>query len=299
MSRAILKPARRSKPMIRRLISAAIGILTVAVLTAPPATALALPTPKDFVSNLDLECFKTSPYQPPATTLTLRHLNPVLGNLPTEQVTLGPREQLCVPVAKNNVLPPTPVLEFIRYVDLACYRIQGASVNTQLVLSHLNPVLQTLPRQQVTMNAPQHLCVPVAKNNVTPPAEVLSLVSHIDLKCYDITPNTPLNLQLGLRQLNPVLVDRIPAHSAQVAAARQLCVPVFKAGDTVPSAVVNILRWIDLEKYDILTQATPTISLTLRHLNPVLGKLPVEQATIGSAVQLAVPVAKNGQFPPS
>ncbi|MFF5209616.1 hypothetical protein [Streptosporangium sp. NPDC000396] len=284
--------------MLRRLAAAAVGVLAVAFLCVPPAAALALPTPKDLTAFLDLECFKTSPYQPPATTLTLRHINPVLSTLPIETVTLGQREQLCVPVAKNTQVPPSPALDFIKYIDLSCYRISGATVNAGLVLSHLNPLFQNLPRTQISMNSPQQLCVPVIKNNVVPPPEVLSLVSHVDLKCYGITPNNPLNQQLSLRQLNPVLTPMIPTHGAQVLYARQLCVPVQKAGDTIPSAVFNIVRWIDLEKFDLVTPALPTVSLTLRHINPVLAGLPVEQAVLTGASQLALPVAKNGNFPP-
>lgn len=300
MNRSITGKRRRTKAMIRRSLCAAAGMLAMAFLTVPSATALALPTPNDFVSNLDLECFKTTPYQPPTTTLTLRHLNPVLSGLPTEQVTLGPREQLCAPVVKNNAVPPPAVLDFIRSVDLSCYRITGAPVNMRLVLSHLNRVLADLPRQGVALTTPQQLCMPVAKNNVIPSPEVLALISHIDLKCYGITPNNPMNRQLGLRQLNPVLVGQIPSGTAQVTAARQLCVPVLKAGDNVPSAVLNIIRWIDLEKFDmVVTPSMTPVSLTLRHLNPVVGHLPVEQATLIARQQLAVPVAKNGSIPPA
>ncbi|GAA3421643.1 hypothetical protein [Streptosporangium vulgare] len=284
--------------MIRRLASAVVAMLSVAFLCVPPASALALPTPKDLTAFLDLECFKTNSYQPPATTLTLRHLNPVLSNLPIETVTLGPRQQLCVPVAKNNQAPPSPALDFIKYIDLACYRISGTTVTTGLVLSHLNPLFQSLPRTQISMNTPQQLCVPVIKNDVLPPSEVLSLVRHIDLKCYGITPNDPLNQQLSLRQLNPVLTPIIPTHGAVVLNARQLCVPVQKAGDVIPDEVLKIVRWIDLEKFDLSTPALPTVSLTLRHINPVLAGLPIEQAVLSGASQIALPVAKNGNFPP-
>ncbi|MET8160880.1 hypothetical protein ABZT47_31360 [Sphaerisporangium sp. NPDC005289] len=273
-------------------------MVAAASLIAPSATALALPTPKAFTSYLDLECFKTSTYQPPTTTLTLKHLNPVLQDLPTEQVTLGAREKLCVPVAKNQVIPPSGVLDFIRYVDLSCYRITGATVNRSLVLSHLNPVLQDLPREQVVITAPQHLCVPVAKNGLVPPPEVLSLVSHIDLKCYGLTPNTLMNRKLALTQLNPVLTSQIPTTSVQVTYGRQLCVPVLKAGDSVPTAVANIVRWIDLENFDVIAPAINPVTLSLKHLNPVLAGLPAETAVLYGAAQLGVPVAKNGQFPP-
>ncbi|WP_082801438.1 hypothetical protein [Herbidospora cretacea] len=298
MDRAVIGIHGRRKPMLRRIASAAVALLSVAFLCVPPASAATLPTPKQLTAYLDLECFKTSYYQPPPTTLTLRHLNPVLANLPVETVTLGPREQLCVPVAKNNQQPPSPALDFIRFIDLACYRIGGATVNTGLVLSHLNPLFQGLPRTQVTMNSPQQLCVPVIKNNVVPPADVLALIRHIDLKCYGIQPNNALGAQLSLRQLNPVLTPVIPTHAAQVLYARQLCVPVQKAGDNIPSEILNIVRWIDLEKFDLSVAALPQVGLTLRHINPVLAGLPQEQAVLSGASQLALPVAKNGAFPP-
>lgn len=298
MNRPLMRFTGSRKSIFRRVSSAAVAVLAIAFLCVPPATALALPTPKELTAYLDLECFKTDPYQPPATTLTVRHINPVLTGLPIETVTLGQREQLCVPVAKNTQNPPSPAIDFIKFIDLACYKISGTTVSTGLVLSHLNPLFGGLPRTQISMNTPQQLCVPVIKNNVVPPTEVLTLIRHIDLKCYAITPNTSLNQQLSLRQLNPVLVGPIPTHGAQVTFARQLCVPVQKSGDNIPSEILNIVRWIDLEKFDLVTPTLPTVTLTLRHINPVLGGLPIEQATLFGATQLALPVAKNGNFPP-
>ncbi|MET8867656.1 hypothetical protein ABZW11_32400 [Nonomuraea sp. NPDC004580] len=289
---------RRVRPTIRRALSVALAIVTLAFVTVPSAAALTPPTPKEFVSYLDLECFKTDPYQPPAIGLTLRHLNPVLDGLPIEQVTLGAREQLCVPVAKNNVIPPPGALDFIRFVDLACYRVVTPATGKGLVLSHLNPVLQDLPRTEVALSRAQQLCVPVAKNGVTPPGEVLRLVQHIDLLCYGITPNAPMNRALNLRQLNPVLTDQIPPATVRVTDARQLCVPMLKRGDSIPSEVLDVVRWVDLEKFDTVAPAIAPVTLSLRHLNPVLGSLPVERATLTGAAQLGVPVAKNGQTPP-
>ncbi|TDE49951.1 hypothetical protein E1295_20075 [Nonomuraea mesophila] len=270
----------------------------MAFVAVPSAAAPALPKPKEFVSYLDLECFKTDPYQPPAVGLTLRHLNPVLESLPIEQITLGAREQLCVPVAKNNVIPPPEVLDFIRFVDLACYRVLTPAPGKALVLSHLNPVLQDLPRTEIVLGRAEQFCVPVAKNGVAPPAEVMQLVQHIDLLCYGITPNTPMNRALNLRQLNPVLTDRIPPATVRVTYARQLCVPMQKRGDNIPPEVLEVVRWVDLEKFDTVAPAITPVTLSLRHLNPVLGQLPPERATLTGAVQLGVPVAKNGQTPP-
>jgi hypothetical protein len=291
-------PNPRGRITIRRLLSAGLAIFAAAFLVAPPAAALALPTPKAFVSNLDLECFKTTSYQPPATTLVLRHLNPVLGNLPTVQVTLGQREQLCVPVAKNNVIPPPGVLDFVRFVDLSCYRVTGPSINRNLGLRHLNPVLQNVPGISVTLTAPQHLCVPVAKNGLVPAPDILRVISHIDLLCYAHQPNPSMNMPLNLTQLNPVLVNQIPTRTVQVTAARQLCVPVQKARDEIPPDVVDIVRWIDLEKFDVSSPLISPVPLTLRHLNPVLGNLPPEELRLTGSAQLAVPVSKNGVVPP-
>ncbi|MEV4895684.1 hypothetical protein AB0K48_40580 [Nonomuraea sp. NPDC055795] len=220
--------------MVRRWLSVVFAVCATVFLVVPPASALVLPAPRAFVSNLDLDCFRTSPYTPPTTALTLRHLNPALNDLPIEQVTLGVREQLCVPVAKNGVIPPP---------------------------------------------------------------EVLSLVRHIDLKCYGFTPNPLMNKTLNIRQLNPVL-STIPPANVTVNSARQLCVPVQKAGDNIPPAVLNIVRWLDLEKWDVTPNTAPGVTLNLRHLNPVLGHLPGEAAALYGRVQLALPVAKNGMIPP-
>jgi hypothetical protein len=292
---------RRS--IVRAGLGAAILILLSSVVgtgaVAPAASSVqALPTPRAFVSNLDLECFATNTYTPPPVSLTLTHLNPALANLPRETVTLGARTQLCVPVAKNNVIPPNDVLPFIRFVDLSCYRISGPLVNFPLVVSHLNPQLQSLPRRQIALVAPEQFCLPVIKNNAVPPPEVLNLVRYIDLKCYRTSPPAPLGIGLRLTQLNPVL-SNVPPADVRVLENRQLCVPVRKNDQPIPTDVLNIVRWIDLEKFDIVAPPLPTvINLGLRHINPLLTTLPAEPASLIGRPQLALPVAKNGLIPP-
>ncbi|HET8659647.1 MAG TPA: hypothetical protein VFM55_11680 [Micromonosporaceae bacterium] len=259
-----------------------------------------LPTPLAMASNLDLECYRTNPYTPPTTTVVTRHLNPALADLPAEAVTLGNRDKLCVPVAKNNVLPPPGVIDFVRFVDLSCYRIQGMAVNRILRLHHLNPVLRNMgvPDNHSAITSPQHLCVPVIKNGVVPPSHVLRLVQHIDLKCYG-TSLTSLNIPLTLSHLNPVLAN-LPRHAARVTDGRQLCVPVAKNNELIPADVLNIVRWIDLQMYDIVTDPLPVmVNLSLRHINPSLASLPPESASLVQAIQLGLPVAKNNMIPPS
>src|SRR5262245_13815028 len=97
-----MTPVESNRPYLRRKLWVAVTLAALVVSTLGSAATAstrseiqALPTPKAFVSNLDLECFKTNPYVPPTTTLTLKHINPVLTGLPPETVTLGAREQLC------------------------------------------------------------------------------------------------------------------------------------------------------------------------------------------------------------
>lgn len=295
MSRPIRVAARLGATVLALLACVAV---TSASASPPPATQ-ALPTPFAFVSNLDLECFKTQPFTPPALPITTRHLNPVLANLPIETHVLGPRNQLCVPVAKNNAVPPPAVLAFIRWVDLACYQIQGANVNFPLSLRHLNPLLQNLPGKNTILVSPDQLCLPVIKNNAMPPPEVFNLVRYIDLKCYRHTNPAPLGISLTLSQLNPVLAN-VPPAQVGVRESRRVCVPVQKNNQPIPPEVLNIVRWVDLEKYDSFGPAiVPSINLALRHINPLLANFPIEPATISTREQLAVPVAKNGIAPPN
>jgi hypothetical protein len=271
--------------------------LTAAAPAAAQPQVQAFPSPLRFVSQLDLECFRTSPYTPPATAVVTRHLNPILANLPPETNVLGNREQLCVPVAKNNVQPDPETLQFIQYVDLSCYRISGAAINRQLTLRQLNPVLGTMPTRTVVLTVPQQLCVPVFKNNLVPPDEVRKLVSYIDLKCYLEQPQTAMNRGLTLNHLNPLLTH-LARHTVGVTFNRQLCVPVSK-NNSIPSDVLPIVQYVDLEKWDISTPAlSPTVNLQLTHLNPVLAHLPTEFAVLYGGTQLLLPVAKNNLIPP-
>jgi hypothetical protein len=99
------------------------------------------------------------------------------------------------------------------------------------------------------------------KNGVVPPPEVRRLFSFIDLKCYVEEPPRPLGLSLTLTHLNPVLVNRLPQHKALVLENREPCLPVQKNNQLIPDDGLNIVRWIDLEKYS----STPS---RCRHRSP-------------------------------
>jgi hypothetical protein len=287
------------------LASAAILAMVVAERSAqaqaepPPPLPPLPPPPGRFVSSLDLKCYRT-PGPPLNKTLILKHLNPVLAHLPNHYVVMGEREQTCVPVAKNNVIPPPDVLPFVRYTDLACYKVKGPSVNVPLTLTHLNPVLKQMgvPVQNVVMRAPEQLCVPVRKNNAYIPPAVLALIRHIDLECYALDWQPPLNRALTLKHLNPLLTNMSDEH-VYVRTPKQLCVPVMKNNQVPPAQILNIVRWLDLEKYDITAAPVLPVPLTLSHLNPLLASLPPENVVLEIPDQLGLPVAKNNQFPPS
>lgn len=269
---------------------------------APGASLAPLPGPFSFVSGLDLECYAT-PGPALNLTLTLSHLNPVLVGLglPAHTVVVRELQQTCVPVMKNGVSPSAAAKPFIEHVDLACYRVDAAALATPPTISlrHLNPVLGNLPLHYAKLVGPAQLCVPVGKNGVVPPPDVLDLVRYIDLECYRVDPTTHPTFGLSLQQLNPQLTG-IPSHNMTlVSTNRQLCVPVRKNNQVIPPASLDIIKWIDLEKF----QASPSVSIApkaivLDHLNPLLATLPRVPVTLQTATALMVPVAKNGQVPP-
>lgn len=262
-----------------------------------------LPTPFPFVSGLDLECFNT-PGPALNIQLTLTHLNPVLLSLgmPPHAVILRELEQTCVPVMKNNVVPPASALPFIRHVDLACYRIDAQPVTVQpvLALKHLNPVLAALPVHPGKPIRAVQLCLPVIKNNVPPPtAEILNFVRFIDLECFATEQSAHPTFGLQLQQLNPQLTA-IPPHGLTLGPQnRQLCVPVRKNQQQIPTPVLNVIKWLDLEKFQALTPViVPSTPVTLNHINPLFTTLPPVQVKLERSEALMVPVSKNNATPP-
>jgi hypothetical protein len=288
----------------RALLAALIGTLGALALPAGDAHAQALPTPKQLVSGLDLECYRT-PGPALDIELTLSHLNPVLRELglPAHQVRIKELAQTCVPVRKNNAFPHPAAFPFIRHIDFACYRLEAQPfpAPVPINLTHLNPVLSTLPQHLVWLERPAQLCVPVGKNGLLPPPAVLQLVQFIDLECYQTDPLPHPMFSVLLTQLNPQLQDDIAPHPMMlVPEPRQLCVPVRKNAQFIPPAILDIIQWIDLEKFaaDPQVQIAP-VNVTLQHLNPLFVGLPWIQVVLEEAVALMVPVAKNGAIPPN
>lgn len=283
--------------------TALLGALVATTVAASSAEAQALPTPFDYASSLDLECYRT-PGPALNLNLVLGHLNPVLraAGLPQHNVVVRELAQTCVPVRKNNSGPIGGSPPFVANTDFACYRLEAAALPNPfpLNLTHLNPVLQNFPPHNVRLVRPAQLCVPVYKNNNLPSAQIQQLVRFLDLECWQTDPDPHPVFQLLLTQLNPLLVNLIPPHSMTlVPQPRQLCVPVRKNNQQIPEASLKIIEWVDAEKFF----ASPSVNIapvniTLRHLNPLFANLAPVPVTLQEANGLMVPVAKNGQLPP-
>lgn len=129
----------------------------------PPANVLQL------VQWLDVKCYRAENTQTFTKNISLKHLNPLLAGLPAEISTVGVPQQLCVPVTKNQKQPPANIKPYIQFADVLCYRASGAPLGQNLMLRHINPLMTTLPVENVFIGNSLKLCVPVAKNGVFPP----------------------------------------------------------------------------------------------------------------------------------
>jgi hypothetical protein len=293
------------KRLIHRLAVGGALLLPALVALPTAVSGQVLPTPAQFVRNLDFRCFRIPAPQPPlGVNLRLDHLNPyfVQKGLPFETVDVKEPQDLCVPVYKENVQPDPAALPFLHYADLKCYGITGPSLDLDLHLDQLNPVIAERfgPDLDVVVREPQQLCVPVYKNNAVPPAAVRKLVAWLDLKCYRVEAHQIPVGPIQLTHLNP-LFAAIPPEQVKFSEVppNQLCVPVMKNQQPPPPAVRPIVAYSDVLCYDI-TGNPLNQQLQLTHLNPVLINmgLPPENVLVKDTHKLCVPVAKNGFFPP-
>ena len=272
---------------------------SVAAVTPEPPP---LPSPRDFVRGLDLECYH-SEGPPPVQELDIRQLNPVLkGILPNQKITLGPMVQTCLPVAKNNNIPPAAVRRFISMVDLSCYSAEAAPVDVDVNLRHLNPVLQDLPAEDVTLKRLRRFCSPVRKNDAQIDPAVLRLTRHLDFACYEFEDPTPsADRDLELSHLNPLVREMgFPNRHVHLERANQLCVPVGKNQQPIPEDVQRVVEWTDFMQYrfDVINpNPVPPIQLWLTQLNPLFNGF-ATPALLHDPYTLMVPVAKNNTPPP-
>src|SRR4051812_3490771 len=245
-----------TKKSFRKSIAATSAVASALALMAPAAQAQQQPPSAfEMVSALDYECRPITETPPPVPALTIRQLNPVLKDqIPPHVVQLGPAQQLCVPVAKNNKLPTPRALPIIEASDIVCYQAKAPwPANVDLKLSHLNPVLKDLPNEFVHLTELQSVCVPVRKNAAQFPPDIKTIVSFIDQACYKLEePTSSADQRLQLTHLNPVIhAFGYEDRHVVMRRARTLCVPIAKNNEVVPPAVEALVQWADFLKYRV------------------------------------------------
>jgi hypothetical protein len=276
-------------------------VLLLSVLSLLPAALSAQPFPPvaDIVSHIDQHCYRMPPQHPVGIPLTLSHLNPIFvqAGLPKQDVVLNDPQELCVPVQKEDEEPPTAVLKVVRWLDWECFGITGPSLDFHLLITQLNPVIQHLlgPRDDLIVREPQQLCVPVAKNGVNPPDEVIRLIEHLDVECFRVDARNPVGGQtIRLTHQNPLLED-LPSEVDTILPPRaiQLCVPVAKKGDQLPDDILPYVQLTDVLCYNL---DSPPLSqlIKLSQLNPVLvDQIPQIEVGPFTSRKLCVPVTKR------
>ncbi|HMG23902.1 MAG TPA: hypothetical protein VK607_21355 [Kofleriaceae bacterium] len=196
------------------------------------------PAALPFVSQMDLACYRVDAAPlPNPVPLNLTHLNPVLANLPQHNVTLVRPVQLCVPVAKNGVLPPPAVLALAQLFDVECYQLEPAPhPQFALGITQLNPQLLAIPPHPITLvSSPRQLCVPVRKNNQVIPPGILSRIRWLDSEKFAANPSVMIApVDVELTHLNPLLAGEPPVH-VKLQEANSLMVPVAKNGAIPPN----------------------------------------------------------------
>lgn len=136
-----------------------------------------------------------------------------------------------------------------------------------------------------------------ARAQVQPPTPY-ELTSQFDLECRPAQGVAPAP-QVFIRQLNPVLVNKLPNQMANLGPLEQVCVPVAKNGQIPGPRALPLIEMADVACYRAAA-APVELDVTLSHLNPVLAGLPEEDVHLTHLQQVCVPVSKNdSQLPPA
>ena len=141
------------------------------------------------------------------------------------------------------------------------------------------------------------LSLPSTGNSQALPS-VRRFVDFLDVRCYRIPNQPPINVPLRLDHLNPVLASQ-PFEDVVLQEAQELCVPVQKNNLAPPADTLPFIRFVDWKCYGI---SGPSLDLPLHldHLNPLFAQIfgPVDDVIVREPQQLCVPVYKNATVPP-
>ncbi|HXU32840.1 MAG TPA: hypothetical protein VN851_19895 [Thermoanaerobaculia bacterium] len=266
-----------------------------------------MPKPKDFVANLDVRCFETGGQPPLNISLRLDQLNPAFGaDAAVQQVIVREAQELCLPVYKNGIPPPSTVLPFMQYVDWSCYKIDGGRpLDLSLRLDHLNPNIGPPLSNpiQVVVKEPEQLCLPVRKDAQVIPPDVLKLIQWLDVECFRVeTPQATEPTPLTLHHLNPLyswMTEWVNVPAPGNLYPIQLCVPVMKDLQGPTDELLEIIRYSDVLCYQVDSMQFDHL-VQLTQLNPVVDAMgvPPQKFIPLASTKMCLPVAKNGFFPP-
>ena len=113
----------------------------------------------------------------------------------------------------------------------------------------------------------------------------------LDLECYQSEGTPPVD-ELGIRQLNPVIKDRLPNQRIRLGNMTHTCLPVAKNNNIPNENVRKFVSQVDLACYD--AKADPVnVPVNLRHINPVLQGLPDHDVRLVELSKFCTPVRKN------
>jgi hypothetical protein len=150
-----------------------------------------------------------------------------------------------------------------------------------------------------SLSVPLLLLATQAQAQVPPPVDLptpRAFVRQLDLECRP-AHGAPPAPTVGVRQLNPVLKDKIPNQITPLGELEEVCVPVAKNGQIPGPAALEIIRWVDVACYRATSPHTG-VELDISHLNPQLANLPDEKVKMGQLEQVCLPVSKNGSVLP-
>jgi hypothetical protein len=129
------------------------------------------------------------------------------------------------------------------------------------------------------------------------PVTPYQVVSQLDLECRR-AEGPPLP-NVFIRQLNPVLRDRLPDQQIVAGPLQEVCVPVAKNGRIPDPAALELARFVDVACYQATAPAVD-VDVKVSQLNPVLANLPDQTVKMVQLQQLCVPVRKNeSPMPPA
>jgi hypothetical protein len=129
------------------------------------------------------------------------------------------------------------------------------------------------------------------------PVTPFQVVSQLDLECRKA--EGPALPNVFIRQLNPVLRDRLPDQQIVSGSLQEVCVPVAKNGRIPDPAALELARFVDVACYQA-TAPMVDVDVKLSQLNPVLASLPDQMVKVIQLQQLCVPVRKNeSPMPPA